>query len=232
MRHDSRQSNPKTGALAFGKVVVMRESSVRSQRLRLLAIAGLACPLVACGGGAKPLATPSRSKAATARASEGALSPPPSGLPPLAVMPPPGVAGSKNAKPKPTVQLFACGGGAKPHAPDPAALVKRLGEACAASKMTAVGALIRGTQADRDAHQEHKVRVDANACYRVVFATDENISDAAVVMRDSAGDVVAESSGAALPEDGVVCFTSSDDVTLLIGIGAGKGSYAAQVWRE
>ena len=68
--------------------------------------------------------------------------------------------------------------------------------------MKPVGAMIRAQQADRDAHQEHKVRVDANKCYRVVFATDENVHDAVVVMRDSAGDVVAESAGAALPEDG------------------------------
>ena len=146
-------------------------------------------------------------------------------------MPPPGVAGSKKAKKKTDGALYACGGGAKPVAKDPAELVKRLGEACAsASKMKPVGAMIRAQQADRDAHQEHKVRVEANRCYRVVFATDENVKDAVVVMRDSAGDVVAESPGAALPEDGALCFTASDEVTVMIGIGAGKGAYAAQVW--
>ena len=161
------------------------------------------------------------------------LSPPPSGLPPLAAMPPPGVAGSKKAKKKTDGALFACGGGAKPNAKDPADLVKRLGEACAASsKMKPVGVMIRAMQADRDAHQEHKVRVEANKCYRVVFAADENVHDAVVVMRDSAGDIVAESPGAALPEDGAVCFTSADEVTLLVAIGAGKGAYAAQVWSD
>ena len=35
---------------------------------------------------------------------------------------------------------------------------------------------------------------------------------------------------AALPDDGAICFTASDDVSLLVGIGAGKGAYAAQVW--
>jgi hypothetical protein len=65
-----------------------------------------------------------------------------------------------------------------------------------------------------------------------VFAADENVHDAVVVMRDSAGDMVAESAGAALPEDGAVCFTAADEVTLMVGIGAGKGAYAAQVWSD
>lgn len=73
-------------------------------------------------------------------------------------------------------------------------------------------------------------RVEANKCYRIVFATDENVHDAVVVMRDSAGDVVAESTGTALPEDGAVCFKASDEVTPLVGVGSGKGAYAAQVW--
>ena len=51
-------------------------------------------------------------------------------------------------------------------------------------------------------------------------------------MRDSAGDVVAESPGAALPEDGAECFTSADEITLMVGIGTGKGAYAMQVWSD
>ena len=200
----------------------------------VLAIAPL--PLLACGGEGKPAAGPAKPAASTsaagsARAAALSITPPPSGLPPLAAMPPPGVAGSKKAKKTTDAALYACGGGAKPTAKDPADLVKRLGESCAAAaKMKPVGAMIRAQQADRDAHQEHKIRVEANKCYRVVFATDENVKDAVVVMRDSAGDIVAESRGAALPEDGAVCFTSADEVTIMIGIGAGKGAYAAQVW--
>jgi hypothetical protein len=191
---------------------------------------------VACGGGGKPVTGPATGPSASASASGAhgpGLSPPPSGLPPLAAMPPPGVAGSKKAKKKPDGALYACGGGAKPIAKDPAELVKRLGEQCAAAaKMKPVGAMIRATQADRDAHQEHKVRVEANKCYRVVFATDENVRDAVVVMRDSSGDIVAESPGAALPDDGAFCFTTADEITLMVGIGSGKGAYAAQVWSD
>lgn len=111
--------------------------------------------------------------------------------------------------------------------------MKRVGEGCAsASKMKPIGTLIRGTQADKDAHQEHKVRVEANKCYRVYFATDESVKDAVLVMRDSAGDMVGESPGAALPEDGAVCFTSADEITLMVAMGAGKGAYAVQVWSD
>ena len=203
-----------------------------------MAGASLVAIAAACGGGGGvPTTTlPARGSASASASSAGgsfAQTPPPSGLPPLAAMPPPGVTGSKKAKKKPDGALFACGGGAKPTAKDPVDLVKRLGEACAsAAKMKPVGALIRGQEADRDAHQEHKVRVEANKCYRVVFATDENVRDAVVVMRDSAGDMVAESAGAALPEDGSLCFTTADEVTLMVGVGAGKGSYAAQVWSD
>lgn len=201
-----------------------------------------AATAVACGGGNLPPGGPAggASSNASARADGGpngngsfALTPPPSGLPPMAAMPPPGVTGSKKAKKKSDPALFTCGGGARPVAKDPADLVKRLGEACASSaKMKAVGPMIRAQQADRDAHQEHKLRVEANKCYRVVFATDENVHDAVVVMRDSAGDMVAESAGAALPEDGALCFTTPDEVTLMVGVGSGKGAYAAQVWSD
>lgn len=206
-------------------------SSALSAALALGAFA-LAC---GAGGGASTSApaAPSASASAPARPSGLAVTPPPSGLPPMAAMPPPGVAGSKKAKKKGDGALYACGAGARPSAKDPGDLVKKVGEGCAAaSKMKPVGAPIRGTQADRDAHQEHKVRVEANKCYRVYFATDESVKDAVLVVRDSAGDVVAESPGVALPEDGAVCFTSADEVTLMVAIGAGKGGYVMQLWGE
>ena len=144
----------------------------------------------------------------------------------MAQMPPPGAAGSKKAKKKSDGNLFSCGGGAKPVAKDPADLVKRLGESCAAaSKMKPMGAAFKGSQSDKDAHAEHKFRVEANKCYRVYFATDEGVKDAVALVRDSNGN-------AAIPHDGAMCFTQADEVTLMIGIGTGKGNYAAQVWSE
>lgn len=220
----------------------MRSGRDNDERaLVFVAFTSLIAVAAACGGSGsgsgKHATGPNAAGSASGSTSVGggsfAQTPPPSGLPPLAAMPPPGVTGSKKAKKKSDGALFACGGGARPIAKDPGELVKRLGESCAsAAKMKPVGAMIRAQQADRDAHQEHKVRVEANKCYRVVFAADENVHDAVVVMRDSAGDMVAESAGAALPEDGAICFTTADEVTLMVGIGAGKGAYAAQVWSD
>lgn len=98
--------------------------------------------------------------------------------------------------------------------------------------MNPLGAPMRMSQADRDAHQEHVFHVQAGKCYRVYFATDASASDAALVLRDRTGAVVASSATGALPDDGRVCFTRDDDVTLLVGVGSGKGSWAAQVWSD
>ena len=194
--------------------------------------------LAACGGGGggNQVVIPSAGgdAGAEAGASPFATTAPPAGLPPMAPMPPPGVAGSKKAKRKSDGAMFACGGGAKAAAKDPVKHVKRIGEACAAAtKMKPVGAPIRGQQSDKDPHAEHKLRVEANKCYRVYIASDEGVKDIVAAVRDSNGDMVAESNGnAAVPHDGAMCFTTADEVTLMIGVGAGKGSYAAQVWSD
>ncbi|MBX3234204.1 MAG: hypothetical protein KIT84_40325 [Labilithrix sp.] len=201
----------------------------------LFVVAGLTA-LAACKGGTapKPIAVPASSASADGGAPASfATTPPPSGLPAMASMPPPGVAGSKKAKVKADGALLACGGQTSAQAKDPAALVKKIGEGCAASsKMKPVGALLRGTQADKDAHQDQKFRAEANHCYRVYFATDESVKDVVVVLRDSAGDVVAEAPGPSAPQGGAACFTAADEVTLTVGVGSGKGAWAAQVWSD
>jgi hypothetical protein len=190
----------------------------------------------ACGGG-RGSKTPSKANAADAGAEGGgpklSTSPPPSGLPPMASMPPPGVAGSKKAKLRLDAALGACDGVAKGASKDPGERVKKLGESCAgASKMKATSAVLRGQQGDKDAHQEQKFRAEANHCYRVYFASDDAVKDIVLVLRDSAGDIVAEAPGPALPENGAVCFTTSDEVSMLVAVGNGKGAWAAQVWGD
>lgn len=193
--------------------------------------------LVACsGGGAK---APARTDAdAGAKGDAGAsapmaTTPAPSNLPPMASMPPPGVAGSKKAKRRPDAALATCAGAARGVVKDPAEAVKRMGEACAAaSKMKPASAILRGQQADRDTHQENRFHAEANHCYRVYLASEEPAKDVVAVLRDSAGDIVAEATGPAVPEEGAVCFTTSDDVTVLVGVGSGKGAWAAQVWSD
>jgi hypothetical protein len=145
-------------------------------------------------------------------------------------MPPPGVTGSKRAKVKPLTALGTC------NAPAGAALVERLKLAqssCAAmGKMKPASAIVQGRQSDKDKPAEHRLRVDPNKCYRVLFVADESVTDAVVVMRDSALDIVGESATGSLPEDGTACFASADEISLMVGVGGGQGAYALQLWSE
>jgi hypothetical protein len=151
----------------------------------------------------------------------------------MAVMPPPGVLGSKKAKRRHDVQLTGCAIASRAAARDPADAVKRIGEGCAAaSRMKPASTIFGGQQGERDPHQEHRFHAEANHCYRVYAVAEETVRDLVVVLRDSSGDVVAEAPAPAVPEDGAVCFTSSDDVAIGVGVGSGKGAWAAQVWSD
>src|SRR5262245_46224984 len=137
-----------------------RTGQTRSRRVTaLMASFGGAVVAIACGGGGPkaPVGISRGDAGAEAAVSPFATSPPPSGLPPMASMPPPGVAGSKRAKTRPAPGLVACSGATRPQGKDPVDLVKRIGDGCAAhSKMKPVGALMRGQQSDREMHQENK----------------------------------------------------------------------------
>lgn len=199
-----------------------------------IAAAIAACGITACGGAGAKAPTKSSVPDAGRESSAPALatSPPPAGLPPMASMPPPGVAGSKKAKLRVDGALASCSA-APASTKAPADLVKRLGEACAAaSKMRPLGPIFRGTQGDTEAHQESRFEAQANRCYRVYFAGDPSAKDLVVVLRDAAGDVVAAGPGPAVPEDGAACFTASGEVSVLVGVGSGKGAWAAQVWSD
>lgn len=189
--------------------------------------------LAGCGGGAKSPKTNAVLASDAGAGAPVATSAPLGGLPPMARMPPDGVAGSKKANVRVDAALGGCSAGARTRGKDPAALLKKTTDACASvAKSKPVAEPMRGHQGDRDAHQEARFHADANHCYRVYVATDEALEDVVAVLRDSAGDVVAASSGPAVPENGAACFTAADDVTLLVGVGAGKGSWVAQVWSD
>jgi len=198
-------------------------------------VAALIAVAAACGGKTPvtPVVVPPADARAEAGAANWAITPPPSGLPPMAPMPPPGVNGSKKAKVKEDSALTACGDKTPSHAKDPADLVKKIGEACAsASKMKPVGTLLKGTQADKDPHQENKFHAEANHCYRVYFATDDNVKDVVITLKDGNGDVIVESPGPSAPQYGSACFTQPDDAVLMLAIGSGNGNWAAQLWGD
>lgn len=198
---------------------------------------------VACGGkpaqdaGGKVPSAPAPDGGAGAGNGTASRPPPELGpLPPMAKMPPAGVAGSRKATRKEDAALASCAGAAFPRAKDPDGLVKRVGEACAkapaGAKLKPLGAARRGQQDAAAPHADQKLRVEAGKCYRVYFATDEGARDVVVVARDSAGDVVAESPGPALPESGLMCFTAADELSLLVSVGSGKAAWVLQPWGE
>jgi hypothetical protein len=200
--------------------------------LGLLALACGGKPAIPPGaGGAGGAASAAGAGAASASRAPAKLGP----LPPMAAMPAAGVSGSQKAKRKDEPALASCAG-PMPRAKDPEALVRGIGEACAkvpaGAKLKPVGAPMRGQQADGAPHAEQTLEVAAGKCYRVYFATDEGARDVVVVARDSSGDVIAESPGPALPEGGVMCFTASDKISLLVAVGSGKAAWVAQAWAD
>lgn len=151
----------------------------------------------------------------------------------MSPMPPPGVMGSKKAKVRLDAALTTCSGAVTPQSKDPADLVKKIGDGCAAaSKMKPIGSMLRGVQADREAHQTTKVRAEASHCYRLYVASDETARDVVAVVRDSAGDIVTEAPAPAIPSQGAMCFQTSDDITIGISVGNGRGVWTAQLWGD
>ena len=47
-----------------------------------------------------------------------------------------------------------------------------------------------------------------------------------------AGDIVAEAPAPAVPAQGAMCFQASDDLTIAVSVGSGKGAWAAQLWGD
>jgi hypothetical protein len=187
---------------------------------------------IACGGPSTPPITPLPTTPADAgneaAASWTTLTPPPSGLPPMAQMPPPGVIGSKKAHVNEKADGASCVDVVRAKGA-PAADLKKFTDACAAPmKMHAVSTLLQGTAADTDGAKDVKFHAEAGHCYRA-FAGFEAKS-VVLGVHDSQGGVVAESATGAVPEHGALCFDGADDAVLVVSVGTGKGAFAAQVW--
>ncbi len=113
---------------------------------------------------------------------------------------------------------------------DVAARAREAATHCSKSvKAKAVGDAVRGTQSAKAAAASHGLKANAKRCYRIYGATAPGIQAASFVVRDSAGDVAAEtiaqSSTFAIPESGALCFETADDASVLVGVGRGEGAY-------
>lgn len=223
----------------------------QARTVSLLVLAGaalvpLAVSLGACGGGEPPppnpppmpsasaapassgsaAATPAESASATA--SEAASVPPP---------PPPPAPTSSVATVKTEADWAPCHQSYKAKGKDAARDVAAMARSCAkTTKLKLIGKTLTGKQADQDKPQTFPLAAKANHCYRVYAQATEGIKDLDVVVKDSAGIVVAQDStddpSPVVTEDGAVCFSKDDAATIVMSVGMGSGSYAVQVWGD
>jgi hypothetical protein len=115
--------------------------------------------------------------------------------------------------------------------------VAALAKACeAATHMKLSGKSITGSQADTDVPQSFPLEAKEGHCYRVYAQASEGIQDLDVVVKDSAGVIVAQDAtddpSPVVLDDGAVCFRKADKASIVVSVGMGKGSYAVQVWES
>lgn len=195
-----------------------------------LACAAALLALAACGHGAAPgkphaASTPPPRPAAGAATSLG-----PDTLPPLATMPPRGVAGSH--------QLVREGDdeGARCVPPSPNdttararldALVRACGLSAAATRE---GDAFGGQQSADDPAERRSHPVVAGRCYRVVAAHDATIEQLGVVVVDGRDAVASDGDAPWAPTSGWLCAKSSGTITLAFAVGKGRGRWLAEIW--
>jgi hypothetical protein len=207
-----------------------------------VAAAPLVVSVVGCGGAEShppvapppPSASASSSEAAVASAPSpplGAATPLPSAAPP----PPAPVATSAVATIQSNPAWAGCHQSYKAKGKDVANDVAAMAKGCAATtQMKQMGKTIAGKQAAEDLPQSFPFEAKGGHCYRVYAQAVDAIQDLDVVVKDSAGIVVGQDStddpSPVVMEDGAVCFSKDDKASVVVSVGMGKGSYAAQIW--
>lgn len=192
--------------------------------------------LLGCGGG-KPAPAATAISTPVVLAEAGAPAPAPSFTSDVAMakMPPPFQFGSKKAAKRAHPEWASCSiGSGRAATADLDADVTTLAKGCqAATKMHALGALLKNTQAQGAPAQSFKLRVEANHCYRLYAAAAPTIKNMEIFVTDSEGGLAVEARTdaprAIVFEDGAVCFTAADDAQIKVSVGAGEGAYSILV---
>jgi hypothetical protein len=120
---------------------------------------------------------------------------------------------------------------------DLAAGVAAMAQPCAAPlKMHQVGQLVQGSRQNLDPAQSIPLHAEAGHCYRVYGLSEDALQDLDIAIVDSAGKTAAEdgsdSPDSVVLEDGVVCFTQTDDVKVNVAAGNGGGKFAVAIWSD
>jgi hypothetical protein len=148
----------------------------------------------------------------------------PSGLPPYAPMPEPGVKGSAKVTLRPTDA--ACLSDA-----NKSDVKARLDALAGCDKgLAAKTPPFEGNASEADPAVETTFRAEKGHCYRVLAVHD--LGSLVVVLNDSAGARIAESASGATPEHARACFTEADTVTVRVAGGRGKGRFAVAVVQD
>lgn len=195
------------------------------EALSLVPIAGVTSLtlLAACASGSK--VNPTTVGGAKAGADGGAalpFAPLPSDLPPMATMPPPGVAGSKRVS---TKEAPPCSAAVAIEGKSATADLGRVLQTCAKGKAPIAGSPTATVkQGATDPHQEHSLTVPAGKCIRVYIT--HTGQELVAVLRDRDGAIAAESAETALPSRGPVCATKDETLVLAVGAGSGQATYS------
>ncbi len=201
----------------------------------------LAASVAACTPAAAPhpkapaTAAPSASGSSAPAPASSAAPPPALSAPPLP--PPPPNAASDKVTRKSDPAWAACRRAFEPKKKDVAADVAALGQGCAkATQLKPLGKRLTGAQSDQDPPQSFPFQAQAGHCYRVYAQGSDGIRDLDVAIKDStgalAGEDATDSPTAVLFEDGAICFNVADAAVIVVSVGLGKGSYAAEVWSD
>ncbi len=115
--------------------------------------------------------------------------------------------------------------------------VTAMAQGCASMmKMHQIGQTVQDTFANLDKAHPIPLHAEAGHCYRAYGLSEDALQDLDIAITDSAGKFVAEdgsdSPDAVVLEDGEVCFTATDDVSVNVAAGSGSGKYAVEIWGD
>ncbi|HEX4514609.1 MAG TPA: hypothetical protein VH054_13755 [Polyangiaceae bacterium] len=193
--------------------------------------------LVACGGPGSKTPLSSGNGDAGTDASAGLPAHVISTLPTDVRNPPPFALGSKHAQKKEHLEWGACHAMFKV-AGDPAKAAVALGTACAsATKTTAIGAAMTGTQnATSSQPITYKFHGAAKKCYRLYGVAGAGVKSLVAVVTDADGVEIAQyHTDDVTPffaPDEAMCFADDVDAQIIVSVGIGDGPYALSVWAE
>jgi len=210
-------------------LTIVRVRTLAALERAALAISPLAlltlASLVACGGGGGD--TPPANTQLTAAQQQAKMDK--AGEPPLPTKP-----DSDKVTWKQDPSFAKCHNDVQTGA-DLVAGVTAMANGCASlMKMHQIGQTTQDTFGATDKAHPIALHAEAGKCYRVYGLSENALQDLDIAIMDSAGKAAAEdgsdSPDAVVLEDGMVCFTATDDVQVNVAAGNGAGKYAVQIW--